>query len=125
MIPLVFVVSNPVSYQSRFMLRIKTTEVEGESFTIQQLSAFRVLAMEKKAKEAAADNAAAVEMIVDNLQRSVLVSEENPVPRYKTEADMDSLNLPQMIKLNGLIIEFSQEPADGKTLSDVESEIKN
>lgn len=125
MIPLVFVLSNTVSCQGKSMLRITTKEVEGESFTIQQLSAFRVLAMEKKAKEAAADNAAAVAMIVDTLQRSVLVSEADPVPRYKTEADMDSLNLPQMIKLNELIIAFSQEPADGKTLADVEAEVKN
>lgn len=125
MIPFVFIVSNPIPYQSRFMLRIKTTDVEGESFTIQQLSAFRILHMESKAKESAGDNAAAVAMIVDNLKRSVLVSEEDPVPRYKTEADMDSLNLPQMIKLNELIIAFSQEPKDGKTLAEVEDSVKN
>lgn len=126
MIPFVFIVSNPTLYQSRFMLRIKTVDVEGESFTIQQLSAFRVMSLERKAREAAGDNDAMVAMIVDTLQRCVLVSESEPQPRYKSDADMDDMSLPQMIALKEAIIEFSQEPVAGGSLKDaVEDEVKN
>lgn len=108
------------------MLRIKTTEVEGESFTIQQMSAFRVMSLERKAREAAGDNDAMVAMIVDTLQRCVLVSESDPQPRYMSDEDMDDLSLPQMIALKEAIIEFSQEPVAGGKLADaVEDEVKN
>jgi hypothetical protein len=105
------------------MLRITTTTVCGEEFTIRQLSAFRVLGMERKAQAAAADNVKAAEMIADTLQRAVLVSEDNPVPRYKTEEDMDELSLPQMIRLNEAIMKFSQE-SDG-TAPDEDTPEKN
>jgi len=109
------------------MLRITTLDIEGESFTIQQLSAFRVLGLERKTRSIKENNDEMIGLVVDTLQRCVLVSEDNPVKRFATEADMEEadISLPQMIKLKEAIIDFSQQPADGGSLTEVADAIKN